>query len=624
MMESLRNFLTGPRLLIVVLICALPFVFLGTSSLGSAFNASFGTINGEEVSELDVQLASNSTVQRFQSLYGADFEFDLLDDDFKSQSIKQELIIQKVLLAGARSMGFINESTKQEIKKDIIQSPLFQVDGVFSEDIYGAQVNSNGFTKESYIDVMTDFAASELFRTSFNSINFITKNELFELASLLEQSSNINFIKINFEELKSEIVNSSEELLDFYNENPSLFFSDEEKSFKYIILDKSDYEDKVQIPDSYLENSYAQYLLRFEDSAQIRISHIMVEKNNYDSTDQALESIKNIEDLLTSGNDFSSIAAEYSEDIVTKDIGGDLDYFEKDIFPVEFDDAIQSLELNEYSKIIELDDTFHILKVTEKNIQEPLSEDQVKDDLIKELIETESLALMQDDFDESENMILNNNSLEEIASDLSKDISNSQLFTSSNYDFELTESEIKNYLFSPDSLKNVPYAIELSDRVIVLAINEVNEPALQDFDVVEESISDMLSQSKAVEKIVLMTNEINAITDKEEIMSFIGAYNYVAEESFVDVKRYSSLLPREVLNTIFNASGGSRINTEASNGDNYIIDVVGFNYPPESEINEIIEEYNSIGEEIINTKMSQIVNEDVFQSARVNLSNLIF
>ena len=624
MMESLRNFLTGPRLLIVVLICALPFVFLGTSSLGSAFNASFGTINGEEVSELDVQLASNSTVQRFQSLYGADFEFDLLDDDFKSQSIKQELIIQKVLLAGARSMGFINESTKQEIKKDIIQSPLFQVDGVFSEDIYGAQVNSNGFTKESYIDVMTDFAASELFRTSFNSINFITKNELFELASLLEQSSNINFIKINFEELKSEIVNSSEELLDFYNENPSLFFSDEEKSFKYIILDKSDYEDKVQIPDSYLENSYAQYLLRFEDSAQIRISHIMVEKNNYDSSDQALESIKNIEDLLTSGNDFSSIAAEYSEDIVTKDIGGDLDYFEKDIFPVEFDDAIQSLELNEYSKIIELDDTFHILKVTEKNIQEPLSEDQVKDDLIKELIETESLALMQDDFDESENMILNNNSLEEIASDLSKDISNSQLYTSSNYDFELTESEIKNYLFSPDSLKNVPYAIELSDRVIVLAINEVNEPALQDFDVVEESISDMLSQSKAVEKIVLMTNEINAITDKEEIMSFIGAYNYVAEDSFVDVKRYSSLLPREVLNTIFNATGGSRINTEASNGDNYIIDVIGFNYPLESEINEIIEEYNSIGEEIINTKMSQIVNEDVFQSARVNLSNLIF
>mgnify|MGYP002034972578 FL=1 len=624
MMESLRNFLTGPRLLIVVLVCALPFVFLGTSSLGSAFNGSFGTINGEDVSELDVQLASSSTVQRFQSLYGEEFEFDMLDDDFKSESIKQELIVQKVLQAGARKMGFINESTKQDIKKSIIQSPLFQVDGIFSEDIYEAQVNSNGYTKESYIDVMTDFAASELYRSSFNSINFVTKHELLELASLLEKSSDINFIKINFEELKSEIINSSSELLDFYNENQNLFFSEEQKSFKYIILDKSDYEDKVEIPDSYLENSYEQYLTRFENSAQIRISHIMIEKSNYDSRDLAFDSIKSIEDLLIDGNEFSSVASEYSEDIVTKDIGGDLNYFEKDIFPVEFDESLQALELNEYSKIIELEETFHILKVTEKNIDEPLSEDQIKQDLINELIETESLALMQDDFDESENMILNNNSIEAIATDLSKDISSSELYTSANYNFEITDSEIKDYLFSSQGSIDEPYAIELNDRVIILAIDEIYEPALQDFDSVTESMNDMLSQSKAIEKIVLLTDEINAISDTEEIKEFIGAYNYVVEESFIDVKRYSSLLPREVLNTIFNSSGGSKITTETSNGDSYIIDIVNFKNPSESEINEVIEDYNTFGADVISTKMSQIINEDVFQSARVNLSNLLF
>jgi parvulin-like peptidyl-prolyl isomerase len=623
-MESLRNFLTGPRLLIVVLVCALPFVFLGTSSLGTAFNGSFGTINGEDVTELDVQLASSSTVQRFQSLYGEDFQFDMLDDDFKSESIKQELIVQKVLQAGARKMGLINESTKQDIKKSIVQSPLFQVDGIFSEDIYEAQVNSNGYTKESYIDVMTDFAASELYRSSFNSINFVTKNELFELASLLEKSSEINFIKINFEELKSEIVNSSEELLDFYDENQNLFFSEEQKSFKFIVLDKSDYENKVEIPDSYLKSSYDQYLMRFENSAQIRISHIMIEKSNYDSRDLAFKSIKNIEDLLIEGSEFTSLAAEYSEDIVTKDIGGDLSYFEKDIFPIEFDESIQALELNEYSKIIELDETFHILKVTEKNIDEPLSEDQVKQDLINELIDTESLALMQDDFDESENMILNNNSIEEIAADLSKDISFSKLFTSSDYDFEITDSEIKDYLFSPQALIDEPYAIELVDRVIILAVDKVNKPTLEAFDSVTESIADMLSQSKAIEKIALLTNEINAIFDEEEIKEFIGAYNYVVEESFIDVKRYSSLLPREVLNAIFNSSGGSKITAETSNGDNYIIDIVNFKNPSESEVNEVIEDYNSFGEDVITTKMSQIINEDVFQSARVNLSNLLF
>ena len=75
MMESLRNFLTGPRLIIVVLVCALPFVFLGTSSLTPAFENSYGTINGENISETDFSVASNRAVQRFKGLYGDDVDF---------------------------------------------------------------------------------------------------------------------------------------------------------------------------------------------------------------------------------------------------------------------------------------------------------------------------------------------------------------------------------------------------------------------------------------------------------------------------------------------------------------------------------------------------------------------
>ena len=537
-MESLRNFLTGPRLLIVVLICAIPFVFLGTGSLGTAFSGSFGTINGEDVTENDIQIASGSAVQRFKSLYGEDFNFDMLDEDFKSESIKQELILQKVLEAGAKSLGFVNESTKIETKKMIVQSPIFQVDGIFNEGIYEAQVNSNGYTKEGYIDVMTNFAAAELFRTSFNTINFVTDAELLELVSLFEKSSDINFIKISFDGLMSEIINSPKELLDYYNDNQILFFSDEERSFEYITLVQSDYNQDVQIPDTYLESAYNQYLTRFDNSAQIRISHIMIDKTNYDSRDLAFESILNIENLLKEGNDFSIIANEYSEDIVTKDIGGDLEYFEKDIFPPQFDDAIQDLDLNGISEVVELDDTFHIIKITEKNIDEPLSEEQVKDDLIDELIETESFALMQDDFNESEDMILKNSSLIEISETLSKNINSTNSYTKANYDFELTDSQIKDYLFSSEAQMNQPFAIELTDRIIIVSINSINETQLQPYEDVVEEVSTLLSEFKAVEKISLLGEELNSISNNEEISEFIGAYNYVINESFVDVKRY--------------------------------------------------------------------------------------
>ena len=624
MMDSLRNFLSGPTGILVVLLLGLPFVFLGTSSLGTGFTGSFGSINGEDVTETDVALASSSAVQRFQAIYGEDFDFNLLDEDFQNQSIKQELILQKVLLAEARSLGFINEATRNETKKTIVQSPVFQIDGVFNEGVYEAQVNSNGYTKEGYIDVMTDFTASELYRDSLNTVTFVTQNELQVLVELFEKSSDLNFIKINFDGLEEAITNTSSELLDYYNENEILFYSDEQRSFEYITLLQSDYAELVQIPDDYLSNSYNQYLTNFENSAQIRISHIMIEKINYETRDAALNSIKNIQSLLNEGNEFSVIAKDYSEDIVTKDIGGDLEYFEKDIFPPQFDEALTDLELNEISNIVELDETFHILKVTEKTFQEPLSEDEIKENLINELVETESFALMQDDLSESEELILENSSLQNISEVLGKEVKNSELYSSLTYEFDLTDSEIKDYLFSSEAEIGKPYTIELSDRVIVMSVNKIKEPELQDYDSVVEQVTQKLSNIKAIEKVDLLSSELNLMESLDDKQKFIDTYSYVTEESFVGIKRYSSLMPREVLAEVFNSQSGSSITAEASNGDKYIIDIIKFSPPEESEIEDILNEYTSFSENVLMTKMSQIINDDVFDKARVNLSNLAF
>ena len=623
-MESLRNFLSGPRLIIVVLVCALPFVFLGTSSLTSVFGGSFGTINGEDVSETDLQLASNTAVQRFKSIYGEEFDFDMLDDDLRMESIKQELIVQKVLQSGARSLGLINNNTTDEAKKSIIRNPQFQINGIFDENVYEAQVNSNGYTKEGYIELMTNLLASELYRSSLTGLNFATDYEVFELTKLLEKSSDIEFTKLSYSGLKNEIVNTSDELIEFYDNNQILFFSNEERSFNYIVLSQDSYKDDVVVPESYIEDAYQEYLDNFSNSAQVRFSHIMVEKSNYETRDLAFEVIIKAEDLINSGEDFSEVASDLSEDIITKDIGGDLEYFDSEIFPEEFGLAIASLGLNETSDVIELDETFHILKVTELNVQEPLAESQIKDELINELVETESYALMNDDFDILDEMITEGSSIEQIAEYISKTLEESELYTQENYSFDINNSEIRNYLFSPDSKLNVPYAIELDDMVIVMSLNNVIEPALMSYEEVADNVGELLAESKAAEKLNLLEEELNSIADAQDKQSFIEAYNFVTTDTFVDVKRYSSLLPQEVLSAVFNAKAGEVLKINAQNGDKYFVDIIAFKQPNESEINEIIEEYKSFAEERSASKMSEVINEDVFESARVNLNNLIF
>ncbi len=623
-MESLRNFLSGPRLIIVVLVCALPFVFLGTSSLTSVFGGSFGTINGEDVTETDLQLASNTAVQRFKSIYGEEFDFDMLDDDLRMESIKQELIVQKVLQSGARSLGLINNNTVDEAKKSIIRNPQFQINGIFDENVYEAQVNSNGYTKEGYIELMTNLLASELYRSSLTGLNFATDYEIFELTKLLEKSSDIEFTKLSYNGLKNEIVNTSDELMEFYDNNQILFFSSEERSFKYILLSQDLYKDDVVVPESYIEDAYKEYLDNFSNSAQVRFSHIMIEKSNYESRDLAFDVITKAEDLINSGLDFSKVVSDFSEDIITKDIGGDLEYFDSEIFPEEFGLAIANLGLNETSGVIELDETFHILKVTELNVQEPLAESQVKNELINELVETESYALMNDDFDLIDEMIAEGSSIEQIAEYISKTLEESDLYTQENFSFDIKNSEIRNYLFSPDSKMAAPYAIELDDMVIVMSLNNLIEPALMSYQEVADKVGELLAESKAVDKLDLLEEEFNSIADVQDKQSFIETYNFVTTDTFVDVKRYSSLLPQEVLSAVFNAKAGEVLKVNAQNGDKYFVDIVAFKQPNESEINEIIEEYKSFAQERSASKMSEVINEDVFESARVNLNNLIF
>ena len=225
MMESLRNFLTGPRLFIVIAACALPFVFLGTSSLGSTFQTSLGSVNGENVTEADWQIAANFTEDRLKKIYGENFDLSQLDEDIQINQIKQELISQKVLLSEARSLGFINKDTERQSKVAIIKNQSFHLAGFFDDDIYEAQINASGHTKESYIDLMSNIMASGIFRNSLASSGFVTEFEVKELAEILEQTADINFIKVNFNLLKQQIENSEEELTDFYNSNEILFFT---------------------------------------------------------------------------------------------------------------------------------------------------------------------------------------------------------------------------------------------------------------------------------------------------------------------------------------------------------------------------------------------------------------
>ena len=619
MMESLRNFLTGYRLVIIIGLLALPFVFLGTSSLGTVFGGSYGSVNGEDISELDFSLAANMRANKLKETYGEEFDFNELDPQIQTTLINQELISQKVFLSEVRSLGLINNEEISIFKKIIVNDPKYKDEfGNFDESIFERSVNQNGFSKNDYIELITNLNVVQKYKSALSKSTFQLPTETSGLASILEKKVDIDFTKIDFQQLKNTIKNSLEDQVAYYNDNKELFLSNELRSFDYFTLTAEDYNNSVAVPANYVKNYYEDYLLKVNASEQKRIAHVMVDKSNYESLIDAQNKINTIKSNIQSGSSFEKIVAEYSDDIVTKENGGDLEYFDEEVFPVEFGNALAGLNEGDITSIIELEDSFHILKVTEVLKDKIRSFEDIEKEVIEELIFSESLALLNDDFSQLDDLALEGQSFTDLANYVNAETSSMDLQSTSTIS-DLDE-KVQNIIFDEFIQINTPQVIDLDGSLYVVSVSEIKAPELKLFSEVQTEVNNDLININASLKKSEIEKEFSLLSTAEEKRSFEEQNSFASFETFKDIKRYSSLLPQEVITEIFNASTGFELSVTSGNGDHYFVNINNFNSPSQEEIDEASAQYSSFDTERLISRMNGILSDDLFNNAKVNLN----
>ena len=616
MLESVRNFLSGKRVIVIAVLLAIPFVFFGSTSFGTTFT-SFGTVNGEPVSQMDVNLASSQVSQRLRSIYGEDFSLDELDEEVSFGLIKNEIINQKTLLSQARELGLI--ISEKKAKQEIINIDGFQGESGFDQAIFESTIRSNGWTPEEYINLVRESISIDNLVSAMGVTAFPIKSDMEALASMLETSRDINFIKVDKKLLIDQQDATLEEGQEFYNNNPFLFLSKELRDFSYVVLSFDAYREQVEIPDDYIDEAYADYLSNAESQLQNRISHLMLEKSNYESSAEAYELINSIYTKISSQElSFEEAVSASSDDLASRDSGGDLGMSSGDAFPEEFENAIVSMELNSISSIIELEDSFHILKLTEVIKPTIKTKAVVSKELLDELVDAEALALMQDDFLELESLVLEGVSFNTLADSINASIQVTGLNNIEGIQLDGFDDINLSDLFDSSVMPNKIEIFEGDESYAFVILTQAIGPAVQNF----VEVADLAIAEVRIEKANSVINDFAKNAEGSisgEIM--LPSIDGFSQETFKGVKRFSSLLPSEIINSTFESPVGALVSTEAFNGDRYWAISSNESTPTPVELGESIEQYQTFYDESLSQQFSSFIDRAFKEGQKVRLEN---
>jgi len=95
---------------------------------------------------------------------------------------------------------------------------------------------------------------------------------------------------------------------------------------------------------------------------EFHAQHIMIETNDLISPRQAMEQIRDIHEQLVAGADFAELAREYSDDISSANLGGDMGWFQPQAYGERIAQTLASMQDGDISEPFQTEMGWHIIE----------------------------------------------------------------------------------------------------------------------------------------------------------------------------------------------------------------------------------------------------------------------
>ncbi len=606
-LDNIRKGLSssGSTLIVGILIVGLVATFgnfLGTDNAFS--NQKVLEINGQDISIQEFSLEAN----RLNSIF-SNQEISLEQDQVTQ--IAQDSLIQRILLAQqSDDNGFY---VTESFVKEIIQAdPTFSRDGEFNLDVFRGFLLRSGLGAEEFQNILRTQYKSIQLNEALNASAFIPNDHLNKFVSSINHHRDITFKKISLADEANKESLSEEEVINYYNEKGNEFMIESKASFSIIDLNTNFLESKVQVTDSEVSAELINLEEQSSNSGQKRISHIQVDFDSL-SKIEALQKIDDIKNQIDSGLiSFEDAVTNFSDDLGSKSLEGDLGYTDGTIFPVEFEEVIKDLSLNEISSVVELSSSLHLIKLTESNVDSFTAKD-ARNSLIDQ--KTQSLFVSIEEnilssIEENKNLI----EISQLVDLPIKSFSNVSFNDAPEY-LKTSEDFLDAYDFlSPGEIFELPID---NDRLVFLEVEEFFPERQKTLEEAERDIVEILKFQK-------VQDNLNNLVD-ESVLLFAQTSSSELT-SYEDLKRDTSLLPNSMVSEIFSLRK-DQINQirrfDALEGDTYVYTLDSIDEIQLEDSSEEESQQNEFAKSAVINIEDSLLMEQLRSNASIKLGNLL-
>jgi peptidyl-prolyl cis-trans isomerase D len=544
MLESFRDNMKGIAFAIVVLI-AIVFAFSGIGSLSISGSASETAVkvNGERVTELQVQQALNSEKQRILN-ENEGLDAALLEDELLRPQVVEQIIGRKLLSQEASSGGMAISS--RTTGKLLLDTPTFQTDGRFDQELYLYRIRNLGYTSAGFLEMIEENLLIEQFVRGFVASGFTTSNELELLASVFEQQRDYYYLTVPLQPVKDATKVTDQQIAAYFEDNKAQYQAEEQVVVDYIELDPGQFDGADAFGEEQVKARFDEQAQSMESAVSLQAAHILLSE-----PDAAL--LAEVQSKLDAGEDFAVLAKEYSQDVGSADFGGDLGFTTGDTFPENFEAALAALEVGQVSAPVETDSGTHLIKLVDKQetvIDFSTERARIEQELVAELRNewlVEKLANLKE-------LSFNAESLSEVAEDLGLTAQISQGFSRSETTGIAAYPAVKKAAFSAEVVDE-KYASEVidlgDDRYVVLKLNR-NIPARQkELVEVKASIEVAITADLAKAKLAEQGDDLLARVAAGETVEAVAKSQDLDWQVVLDAKRSTGDINAEVKRFVF-------------------------------------------------------------------------